>query len=306
MSDNVQPAESRRPYGRQLSDLWLDGEEGKLHPAERKLLECARAGRICTIETNRPAAGSANNRIRGEFLRFLALGGDETHPVHEHGLTVIGGFIDCQHDVLDFSGTTIPSALEMVTCAINGSVSLFDSKTKTLSFTNSSVDGISCLGTDIDGDVYLDQGFSTTGQVKFANGTLTGDLKCEAGRFRDPHISIDLCGAKISGAVGLNDGVLCSGTVLLSSAAIDGSLNCSGGTFSSKSQSLHAPRATIGGNVSLGTGCCVAGEVSFQGAKIGGDITFQGGVVRDQGRHQSAQCEDRRYAGLARRFACAG
>ncbi len=273
----------RRAFGRQLSDLWLDGKEGKLHPAEWKLLECARVGSECRFGDSKPVAVTGQNTIRGETLRFLALGGDASCPVHEHGITLVGGHIECGSSMLDFSSTVVHSNLAILSCVINGVVDFVDSKTKSLIFTDTTVEELSLWGTDIDGDLYLDGGFEASRPVHLNNGTLSGDLRCNGGKFRDETTAIDMSGCAIAGSVRLEQDTFFTGTVVAAGTAIDGSFLCNGSIFSSKSQSIHAPRSVIGGNVNLGTECRVAGGVSFQGAKIAGDLTFQGGSFETKG-----------------------
>ena len=75
MDELERPAKAA--FGRRLSDLWLDGEEGKLHPSEWKLLDCAARGKVCVLGDKRPSYPNESNRVRAELLRFVALGGDK-------------------------------------------------------------------------------------------------------------------------------------------------------------------------------------------------------------------------------------
>ena len=106
MDELERPAKAA--FGRQLSDLWLDGEEGKLHPAEMKLLECAARGEACALGHKRPAYPTDANRIRAELLRFIILGGDYENPLHEAGVILIGAWVECESERLDLEGCDVP------------------------------------------------------------------------------------------------------------------------------------------------------------------------------------------------------
>jgi hypothetical protein len=60
---------------------------GHLLPAELKVLEACAKGEIASIGKDRPAQKTAENEVRGGFMRFLALGGDERASMHEKGLS---------------------------------------------------------------------------------------------------------------------------------------------------------------------------------------------------------------------------
>jgi len=87
-------AETKRAHGRSLGDFWLDGEEGKLHPAEAKLVAACAKGEPAIVDMRVPEGPGPDNFIRAGLLRFLALGGDAQTPVHEHGVQLMGAWID--------------------------------------------------------------------------------------------------------------------------------------------------------------------------------------------------------------------
>jgi hypothetical protein len=70
-----------------------------LYPAEERLLAKVREGEICEIDAARPEAASPDNKVRAEFVRFLALGGDGGAPVHEHRVQLQGAFIEGDLDL---------------------------------------------------------------------------------------------------------------------------------------------------------------------------------------------------------------
>jgi hypothetical protein len=96
-----------KPFGRSLSDF------GTLKPGERKLLEACRTGDVCQLGKQRPTEASPDNTVRASFIRFLALGGDEQAPVHEHGIQLEGAWID---ELLDLKCVRVIADLGLLDC----------------------------------------------------------------------------------------------------------------------------------------------------------------------------------------------
>jgi len=72
---------------------------------EQNLLEACYSGEPATISATRPAEATRQNIIRADFIRFLALGGDDQNPVHKHGVQMMGAWIEEQLD-LSFGKTS--------------------------------------------------------------------------------------------------------------------------------------------------------------------------------------------------------
>ena len=91
----------KRAFGRSLADFRIQGATtpNGLHPAEEQLLDCAARGTECDIAPVRPEEAAPENTVRGAFLRFLLLGGDEDAPVHEKGVILHGAFIEGRIDL---------------------------------------------------------------------------------------------------------------------------------------------------------------------------------------------------------------
>jgi len=86
-------ARKRRPRtGRsqrlRLSKRPTRAEFEPLSSAESRLLTACAAGRPAEIADKCPKRKSAKNVVRAEFVRFLALGGDESTRLHEQGLGI--------------------------------------------------------------------------------------------------------------------------------------------------------------------------------------------------------------------------
>jgi hypothetical protein len=85
-----------RPFGRLLVDFYLDGQSTPhaLLPAEERLLTAMPKGQRLTLAEARPTKATTKNRVRAEFLRYLALGGDDEIPVHEKGVQLDGAYVE--------------------------------------------------------------------------------------------------------------------------------------------------------------------------------------------------------------------
>ena len=223
--------------------------------------------------------------IRAQFLRFLALGGDDNAPVHEsrlelHGAHIIGD--------LDLSGCTIPQPLVFVRCLLAGRLSLQNAVTKSLNLTASCVQSIDAANACIGGGVFLTSGFVAAAGVAFPCASIKGPWSGEGGTFFSRgKFGIDCNGAKIAGDAGLNAGFLGEGGVFFNGAKIEGGLNGGGGVFRNRAKdgssvALGCEAARIGGGVALGNGFRSEGCVSFVGAGLGGALNGDAGQFINQ------------------------
>ena len=234
-----------KPKGRSL-DEFLDG----LGPAERRLLEAAANGEAAEIGKTRPPSMTADNKIRPEFLRFLALGGDDHAPVHEKGLYLKGGWISSKLD-LEFCRIPVPITLKW--CNVAGSVTLRDAELPGLFLDTTAARGLDAERLDCKGSVYIDDS-QIQGLVSFNSARIGGDLRCVGSHFvneagdclqgQEAHITGDL----ILGYPFERNSLVASGDVDFWGAQIKGDVRCSGVRF----------------------GKCVW----FTGARIKGDLDF--------------------------------
>ena len=72
---------------------------GELAPAEKSLLDAFATGEVANIGPTRPPQPIHENRIRSDFLRFLALGGNADTVIHEKGINLLGAWIDGDVDL---------------------------------------------------------------------------------------------------------------------------------------------------------------------------------------------------------------
>ncbi|MDD4616185.1 MAG: hypothetical protein PHW76_03595 [Alphaproteobacteria bacterium] len=171
----------KRAFGRSLSDFRQeDATPNGLLPAEEKLLVAAGRGEPCQIDSECPARQTPANSVRGEFVRFLLLGGDGSAPVHENGVMLLGAYIDGS---IDLHNVEDVAAFSLIACDIEGDVVGLDATLKSVCLTGTHVNGVVCDRARISGSVFLDGGFVAKEPVRFQGARVSGSLYCNGGTF---------------------------------------------------------------------------------------------------------------------------
>jgi hypothetical protein len=254
---------SLRPYGRSLVDF------GELSPGEATLIECCRCGKFAVLASELPEGASDSNRVRADFVRFLALGGDEKAPVHERGVRLHGAWIT---GPLDLSGAKVERDVALHRCQIEHIDASF-ARLQLLSLSGSHlICGLTGNGLDCTG-LRLDQGFCASGGITLIGATM-GILDCTDGRFENRGGDALLCDSSdIPAGAFLRGRFHATGGVRLLHASIGGNLDCGGGRFEcGKDRALSFDGAQIAGEVSLNEGFRAVGLVSLVGATIRGSL----------------------------------
>ena len=189
-----------------------------LLPAEKTVFAAARDGEVARLGKKRPETASNDCRLRAGFVRFLALGGDETAPVHEKGVRISGGWIDGD---MDCQGAVLPHDLSLWDCRLDGDLILRGATTRTLSLAGTRHKGIQADRLEATGGVFLRNGFHATGEVRLLGARIGGDLDCIGGRFENPKgVALSCDGATIAGAFFLRKGAHLEGRLDLSAAKV--------------------------------------------------------------------------------------
>lgn len=242
-----------------------------MHPAEEKLLDACRTGVTAVIADERPEEQTEDNLVRAGFLRFLALGGDERAPVHEHGVQLRGAWIS---DELDVAGATIPRNLSCLRCYFDHAPAFHDASVAgSLFLSGSRVPGFVGDRMTCSGGLFLRDKFSSAGTVRLSGACIGGDLDCDDAAFDGKGGSALLADrTEIKGSIFLRNDFSATGKVRLPGARIDGNLECNGAAFDGKDgDALSADGAEIKGDVFL-NGFSATGEVRLLGARIGGNL----------------------------------
>jgi hypothetical protein len=270
--------------GRWLGDFLDEKTDSGLLPAEFKLLEACRKGELCVVADRLPSLDEKTQepenlevRIRAKFLRFLAMGGDESVSLAESGIDLKGAFID---GGLDLLGAKSVVRLLFYFCYFKGRLRIAEATLCTLSLRRSRVAGIAGNKAKITNNVALFDGFDSEGEVSFNWAEIGGDLNCESGGFRNEQgHALDCIGAKITGGAFLSNGFISKGEVSFNGAEIGGELICNSGIFKNpQGRALSCIGTKIKGSMGLLNGD-VEGEISFFGADIRGDFHCSNAVI---------------------------
>ena len=301
--------------GVRLCGAWIEGEldlEGAILPRSLMFVKCHLSTIIlrdsnvlgfvnfngCYVE-GLEADGmvcSGSLSLEGSFITTVYLSGAEISG----NLDCTGGKFDGADDALLCESTVIKgnvflnnatatSTVRLVNAQIGGSLECTNAKFNDLRSDDQHVGALACDRAVIKGGVFLNNGFTATGTVRFSNAQIDSDLTCIGGKFdgTDGGDALLCQSTVIKGNVFLNNATAI-GTVRLVGAQIGGSLECTNAKFNDlRSDDQHVgalacDRAVIKGGVFLNTGFTATGTVSLSSAQIGGNLdcteaTFNGG-----------------------------
>lgn len=234
-------------------------------------------------ENDKPANGGnwgPERTIRANVIRALCISTGK-YPMPPRGLVITGARIEGD---LDLGWLTIPVPLGFIACYINRTMILYQTNTLALNLSGSHLaNGLRADGATIKSYVLLGAGFTAIGEVCLMDGTIGGQLSCDAGHFENPMgCALNIRGLSIKGNVFLRDGYTARGKVDLTHAHIGGSLFCKRGRFENpKKLALVADGLTIKGDIFLTEGFAAIGEVRLSGTDIGGQLNCSGGYFKN-------------------------
>jgi hypothetical protein len=268
-----------------------------LKPAERKLLDASLKGEPCSFGGARPSSATEENEVRADFLRFLALGGENRSAVHDSGIHIKGAFVT---GAVNLDGATKVRPLWIKNCTIGGEFRFADAETKVVSLEGTAVSGIKGDGVMVDGSLLLRRTV-IEGSLQLFGAEIGGTLSCTGctigGRvWKTQRLSADLETVTIGGNLEFRDGFRAHGLILLDNAEIGGTLDCTKGEFFAGfddtrpanagpwepqlRRAMKCHRLNLKGSLYLRE-CVCDGEVSFSGAQIGGDIDCRNGQFQN-------------------------
>ncbi|MFL6856887.1 MAG: hypothetical protein ACJ8EB_03145 [Allosphingosinicella sp.] len=258
-----------RPYGRSLRDF------EPLSPAEKTLLDCCRQGEFAIIGEARPDKETEANRVRADFVRFLALGGDERAPVHEHGVQLFGAWLT---NVLQLTAARVPRRMALWHCWIER-IEAGQTSFELLSLSGTRLKG-GLLGDRLhcEGSFFMNDGFHASGEVRLLGANIGGNLDCRAGLFENPSGDALSCdGSVISGSI-IAAGCHAKGNVRLHAVTIGGDLDVRGGLLETPGRhALSGDGANVSGSIYLSQGFRAVGQVRLVAAVSGGDVDLTNG-----------------------------
>jgi hypothetical protein len=297
----------------QAQGRWL-GDFGTLSDAERKLVDKCAAGKICWFDDECPKVGTPKNMIRAELVRFLILGGDQKHPVHELGVWLKGAWVHGK--LLDLECVRSSVFVALLRCHISCLMRASDAELPGLNLEGSLLHGLDAARLKVKGAVFLRRGFSSKAEVRLDGAEIGGNLDCDGSDFCDVPIASDVglgaarspeqvpAALRAEGIVVKGDVLLgkarleealpekafsADGEVWLTGANINGKLSCSGGKFSAQgvihkgdnaweeAAALRADLLIVKGDVLLDKCFLAEGEVRLTGSQIEGSLHCSGG-----------------------------
>ena len=212
-------------------------EELKPTEPEQMLIDAAAHGEVADFRTGHaeqddPAAGESwgeERTIRAEIVFCLATGLRSDWSVHPKGVRVCGAKIV---DVLDFHSATFRCPLFLLQSWFEKEIVLIDARTKTIGLNGSRVPGLIADRVVTKGNVFLNRGFHSTGEVRLAGADIAGNLEFTGARLdHDGQVALTVDGATIKGNVFLRAGFHVTGVVCLVGVHIGGQLDCAEGRF---------------------------------------------------------------------------
>jgi hypothetical protein len=196
----------------------------------------------------------------------------------------------CSLPGLMCAGLRLDRDLRLVSSKVTGEVRLPSAKIggdlicKGATLTNRGGCALFAEGAEIDGGVFLDEGFSAIGGVRLPGAKIGHYLDCAGATLANEADYALFAGlSEINGSVFLREGFSATGEVRLSGAKIRGDLDCKGATLVKEGgYALFAVSAEINGSVFLREGFSATGEVRLSGAKIGGDLDCKRAILVNQ------------------------
>jgi hypothetical protein len=212
--------------------------------------------------------------IRWLCLQAAALGRSPNSPIDVYAAKI--------SDILDLSGAVIPCPLSFRRCFFVDEIWLKNAKVPSLILTGSWTRTILADGIDVAGNVLLNQGFHSKGQVLFRDAKIGGNLRTEAATFeykqgssfhRNSENSLGCDRIRLNGSIFLSKPSLGStfkGEVGLAGAFVGSNLECDDSSFENPSGfAIRADRITVIGSVYLRNKFASKGAVRFPNAQMG-------------------------------------
>src|ERR1035437_8704312 len=160
--------------------------------------------------------------VRADLIRWLCVDREAREQVDPGGIQIRGARITGD---LDLSFTKVLLPLVLRSCRLEEDIHLEWAKMPLLGLDGSWTREISADGLNLEGGLFLRDGFHAEGEVRLPGATIGGDLSATGGTFKNPKreaLSADRI--KVRGNVSLNDKFVAEGTVRLAGADINGLL----------------------------------------------------------------------------------
>jgi hypothetical protein len=284
---------------------------GSLSEAEENLVRAVPLGKIANCAP-RAATGKAitsdsceewgpQRQVRAGLIRWLCVDASAKSLIDPLGIQLWGAAVV---GWLDLSFAKIAFPLAMIGCRLAEDINVQAAEVPDLNLSNTSVPGVEASGLQVKANVFLRNGFISTGEVRLLGARIGGDLDCRNACFRSsapPGIpgggfALSADRVEVGNGVFLNGGFRAEGEVRFPGARIRGSFSCSGGSFINPPTTeargtcaLGLDGIVVGGDLSLGPEFNAEGEVRLLGAQIGGNLDCNGAKFSNPQRADVAE-----------------
>jgi hypothetical protein len=221
-----------------------------LSEAELRLLRAAPKGETACCDPNPgpenlgydPAnAGEwgSEREIRAGLISWRCVNTDAIKRIDPAGIQVYGAKIIGRLNLF-FAAISFPLLFQL--CRFDGDIDLKFATLPALNLSGSSTRSVIADGVHVRGDVSLDEGFVSSGEVRVLDAQIGGSLSCRAGTFKNPGgVALAADRAEIKGSVLLDEGFSADGEVRLPGVQVGNQVICNSGTFGN----LNLQGATI-------------------------------------------------------------
>jgi hypothetical protein len=237
-------------------------------------------------DPNKAGNWSEHRHIRAALIHWLCVNRIASQCIDSRGIQVYGAKIP---DALDLSYVVVPFPLVLVKCRVVDVMKLQAVKIPMLSLDGTRVHSIKGDSVDVNGGVFLRNGFYAEHEVRLHRARIGGGLDCSKGTFTNPAQesvagsgrALTADGIVVGGGVSLI-GIHAEGEVRLSRAQIQGDLDCSAGTIK------NAPQERVQGTGSVlieGTGTALNAD----GVSVKSGLFLRDSVITGQVRLARSQ-----------------
>ncbi|SYZ72746.1 conserved hypothetical protein [Candidatus Zixiibacteriota bacterium] len=205
------------------------------------------------------------------------------------GVCIIGARIE---EKLDLEFLTLPFPLLFHQCFIKEDINLFSLETKTINFGGSFVKAITADGLIVHGDLTMNNGFKSNGEVRLLGASIENDLNCQSGSFNANNThALSADGIKVQGSVFMDKCTVYGGEAEFLGAEVGGNIGCEKAKFfNEEGIALNIGGAKVKGSVHLRNGFEARGEVRLVGADICNSLECNGGIFHNNNGY--AICAD--------------
>jgi hypothetical protein len=214
---------------------------GKLSEAELRLLGAAPEGKTAwcgpkfvpgspDYDPAKADQWGSEREIRAGLIAWLCIRAEAVKEIDPAGIQVVGAKILGRLNLF-FAAIGFPLLFQR--CRFYDDIDL---KFVTVPALNLSGSFIGCLiadGIHVRGDVSLDHGLTSSGELRVLDAQIGGSLSCRSATLKNSGIALAADRAEIAGSINLDDGFSAEGEVRLPSTRIGCQLTCNLGAFKS-------------------------------------------------------------------------